>query len=192
MAAGTASSSGRGSPAMATAISSESDVEPSFAPSASSSMRSSFAFTRLPLWARATLRLPRGSSGWAFAHVLEPVVEYRVWPMASLAPEAAELLLREVRDQAELLQDRQPPAVRDGDARRLLAPVLERVQREMRQPRDIAVRGVDAEDAAHQPTVPISISSMPSSLPTSPGAQARIAAASAGASISAKPLAPTS
>ena len=109
-----------------------------------------------------------------------------------LATEAAELLLREVRDQAELLQHRQPPVLRDGDARRLLPSVLERVQREVRQPRDVAIRRVDAEDAAHQPTVPISISSMPSSLPTSPGAQARIAAASVGASISAKPLAPTS
>ena len=75
------------------------------------------------------------------------------------ASQPAQLLLREVRDQAELLEHRQAAVLGDGDAGRLLAPVLEGMQREMRQPRDIAFRGVDAEDAAHQPTVPISISS---------------------------------
>ena len=41
-------------------------------------------------------------------------------------------------------------AVADRDAGRLLAAVLQRVEREVGQPRDVAVGRVDAEDAAHQ------------------------------------------
>ena len=85
----------------------------------------------------------------------------------------------------ELLQHGEPPVLGDGDAGRLLSSMLERVQREVGEPRDVAIRRVDAEDAAHQPTVPISISSMPDSLSTSPGAQARIADALSGTSTSA-------
>ena len=33
----------------------------------------------------------------------------------------------------------------------LLAAVLQRVEREVREPRDVAAGRVDAEDAAHQP-----------------------------------------
>ena len=45
----------------------------------------------------------------------------------------------------------------DGDPRRLLAAVLQREQAEVRQPRDVAVGRVDAEDAAHRLThLPIS------------------------------------
>src|SRR5207244_1466045 len=40
-------------------------------------------------------------------------------------------------------------ALRDGDARRLLSPVLERVQSEMREPSDVAARRPHAEDPAH-------------------------------------------
>ena len=43
----------------------------------------SAVLTRLPLWPRAIWwpAAPR-ATGWAFCHTLDPVVEYRVWPMA--------------------------------------------------------------------------------------------------------------
>ena len=67
-----------------------------------------------------------------------------------LAAQAAELLLVEdLGDEPEVAQPRQPPVLGDGDARRLLPAVLQREQAEVRQPRHVAVGGVDAEDAAH-------------------------------------------
>jgi hypothetical protein len=67
-----------------------------------------------------------------------------------LAVEPAELLLREdLRDEAELSQDGQPAVLRHGDPRRLLAAVLQRVQAEVRQPRDITAGCPYSEDAAH-------------------------------------------
>src|SRR5262249_57903700 len=62
-------------------------------------------------------------------------------------------LVEHLRDEAELLLGRDPAAVTDGDAGRLLAAVLQRVQREVGEPRDVAVRRVDAEDAAHQSAI---------------------------------------
>ena len=74
--AGTASSSGRGSCAIAAAISSESEVEETEAPSATSSARKSSALTRFPLCASAIVRArPWWMSGWALSHAPEPVVE---------------------------------------------------------------------------------------------------------------------
>ena len=47
-------------------------------------------------------------------------------------------------------------AVRDGDPSGFLAAMLERVQAEVSQPRDIAVRSADTEHAAHSgPLSPI-------------------------------------
>src|SRR5207245_1982579 len=44
-------------------------------------------FVRLPLWPRANDTSPTlRYTGWALLHVLEPVVEYRVWPMARWWP----------------------------------------------------------------------------------------------------------
>ena len=56
-----------------------------------------------------------------------------MWPIATSPVQAAELLLLELREQAELAEHRQPPVLGDGDAGRLLATVLERVEREVRQ-----------------------------------------------------------
>ncbi len=68
-----------------------------------------------------------------------------------LAVEAAELLLVEdLGDESEIAQAGQPAVLRDRDARRFLAAVLEREEAEVREPRDVAVGRVDPEDAAHQ------------------------------------------
>ena len=57
-----------------------------------------------------------------------------------VAVEAAELLLVEdLRDEAHVAEDRQPPAVRDGDPGRLLAAMLEREEPEVRDARDVAL-----------------------------------------------------
>jgi hypothetical protein len=47
-------------------------------------------FVRLPLWPRAKLRLPTSrNDGWELRQVLDPVVEYRVWPIARWPDSAA-------------------------------------------------------------------------------------------------------
>ena len=67
-----------------------------------------------------------------------------------LAAQAAELLLVEdLGDEAEVAQPGQAPVLGDGDSRRLLAAVLQREQAEVRQPGDVAVGRIDAENAAH-------------------------------------------
>ena len=72
-----------------------------------------------------------------------------------LAVQAAQLLLGEdLCDEAQVAEDGQPAVVGDGDARGLLAAVLEREEAEIADTRDIAVGGADAEDAAHQSTAP--------------------------------------
>jgi hypothetical protein len=72
-------------------------------------------------------------------------------PDRELAVEAVQLLLGEhLRDEAEVAENRQAPAVGDCDPGRLLPAVLERVEAEVREPRDVAARGADAEHAAHQ------------------------------------------
>ena len=73
-----------------------------------------------------------------------------MWPIATWPRRPCELLLVEhLRDEAEVAQRGQPAVLGDGDARRLLAAVLQREEPEVREPRDVAVGGVDAEDAAH-------------------------------------------
>ena len=100
-----------------------------------------------------------------------------VVPDRDLAAQAAELLLVEhLGDEAEVAQRRQPPVLGDGDARRLLAAVLQREQAEVREPRHVAVGRVDAEDAAHQATTPIWTKPREPSRFTRAGRQARIAA----------------
>jgi hypothetical protein len=70
--------------AISAAMTSESELEASWTPSSASSSRSSSAFVRLPLWPSAIVRArPWWISGCAFAHRVEPVVEYRVCPIAS-------------------------------------------------------------------------------------------------------------
>ena len=72
----TASSSGASSFAISAAISSLSDVVPSGTPASRSSSRSCPTLIRLPLWPSATVRArPCWTSGCAFAHCDEPVVE---------------------------------------------------------------------------------------------------------------------
>ena len=71
-------------------------------------------------------------------------------PDRDLPAQSVQLLLVEhLRDEAEVAQRRQAALLRDGDPRRLLAAVLQREEAEIREPRDVALRRVHAEDAAH-------------------------------------------
>ena len=71
-------------------------------------------------------------------------------PDRDVAAQAVQLLLVEdLRDEAEVAQRGQAALLRDGDARGLLAAVLQREEPEVREPRDVAVGRVHAEDAAH-------------------------------------------
>ena len=66
-----------------------------------------------------------------------------------VAREGAQLLLVEhLRDEAEVAHGHDVAALAGGDARRLLSAVLERVEREVGEARDVHLRRVDAEDAA--------------------------------------------
>ncbi len=88
--AATASGNGAGSRARSAAMTSVSELDASRTPAASSSSRSGPGSTRLPLWASAMVRIaPWTTSGCAFAHRAPPVVEYRVWPMATSPGSAA-------------------------------------------------------------------------------------------------------
>ena len=60
---------------MSAAMISESDVERNDTPCSRSSVCSSTALTRLPLWASAISRRSDRWTGCAFSHALEPVVE---------------------------------------------------------------------------------------------------------------------
>ena len=65
-----------------------------------------------------------------------------------LAAEALEhLLVEHLADQAEVLDDRDLAVVGHGDAGALLAAVLQGVEAEEGQARDVEPRRVDAEDA---------------------------------------------
>ena len=67
-----------------------------------------------------------------------------------LALEPLELLLGEdLRHESHVPEDGQPRPVGDGDPGRLLTAVLEGEEAEVGEPRDVALRPVDAEDAAH-------------------------------------------
>jgi hypothetical protein len=71
-------------------------------------------------------------------------------PNRNLTVQAVQLLLVEdLRHEPEVAQRREPAVLRHGDACRLLTPVLQREETEVRQTRNVAVGSVDAEDAAH-------------------------------------------
>src|SRR5439155_25041097 len=59
------------------------------------------------------------------------------------------LLVEDLRDEAHVAYDREPPLVRDCDARRLLPTVLEGEEPEVGETRDVPVLGPDSEDPAH-------------------------------------------
>ena len=83
--------------------------------------------------------LPRRGAGGRVAHV----------PHRQVAAERAQLLLVEhLRDEAEVAHGHDLAGLARGDARGLLAAVLKRVQREVREAGDVGLRRVDAEDAA--------------------------------------------
>ena len=81
-------------------------------------------------------------------------------PDRELAVEAGEAALVEhLRHEAEVAHRGQAPAFRDGDSRGLLAAVLERVEAEVAEARDVTAGRADSEDAAHQATCPSSTTS---------------------------------
>ena len=109
-----------------------------------------WAFTRLPLWAT-----PRGPSrvsitwGWALRSPEPPVVEYRGVADTELAFQRRQVVLVEHRwHQPLTLVDVGGALVAGGDAGRLLATVLERVEGEEREPGRIEAGGVDTHHAA--------------------------------------------
>ena len=60
------------------------------------------------------------------------------------------LFAEDVSNEPHVAHDREATGVRDGDSRRLLAAMLERVEAEVGKPRDVALVRADPEDAAHQ------------------------------------------
>ena len=70
-------------------------------------------------------------------------------------------LVEDLGDEAHVPHREHAASVADGDAGALLPAVLERVEREVREARDVAAGRVDAEDAAHQ-TAPIARGSVSS------------------------------
>ena len=83
--------------------------------------------------------LPRVGAGRAVADVADRHVALQ---------RAQLLLVEDLVDEALVAHGHDVAALRRGDAGRLLAAVLERVEREVREPRDLAAGGDDAEDAA--------------------------------------------
>ncbi len=59
------------------------------------------------------------------------------------------LLVEDLSDEAHVAEHGQSPTFGDGDPCRLLAAVLEREEREVGEPRHVAVVGANSEDAAH-------------------------------------------
>ena len=72
-------------------------------------------------------------------------------PDRHLAGERLKLLLVEdLGDEPHVAEHRQPASLRDGDPGRLLAAMLEREEREVREPRHVTLDRADPEDAAHR------------------------------------------
>src|SRR5207245_6555634 len=67
--------------------------------------------------------------------------------LAAQARETA--LVEDLRHEAEVAHDRQAAVLADRDPRRLLAAMLQRVEPEVREARDVAACRADSEDAAH-------------------------------------------
>jgi hypothetical protein len=75
-----------------------------------------------------------------------------VWPRARIDPSPRSLISagEHLRDQAHVAVDPHVDAVRHGDARRLLAAMLQGEEAEVRQVGDVdAALGTDSEYAAH-------------------------------------------
>ena len=81
-------------------------------------------------------------------------------PDRELAVEAGEAaFVEDLRHEAEVAHRGQPAALGDGDPRGLLAAVLQRVEPEVAEARDVTAGRADSEDAAHQATFPSSTTS---------------------------------
>ena len=77
-------------------------------------------------------------------------------PDGRLAAEAGEgAFVEDLRDQPHVPDRRDLAVVGHGDACALLAAMLQRVQAEERQPRDVEAGRVDAEHTAHLCEVPV-------------------------------------
>ena len=86
--------------------------------------------------------LPSAAAGGRVAHVAD----------RHLARERLEAaLVEDLGDEAEVALGGDVTALGGGDAGRLLAAVLERVEREVGETRDVLLRGIDAEHAALVP-----------------------------------------
>src|SRR5439155_7209860 len=73
-----------------------------------------------------------------------------VVPDRQVALQAGEApLVEDLRDEPEIAERGQAPRLADGDPGRLLAPVLQREEAEVREPGNVATRRPDTEDAAH-------------------------------------------
>ena len=66
-----------------------------------------------------------------------------------LAGQCLQDLAEDLGHEPHLAQRRDPAAVGDGDAGRLLAPVLQGEEAEVGEPRDVARLGTDTEHTAH-------------------------------------------
>ena len=142
--------------AIRAAITSVSEVDSSRTRRSRRSARRAAVLVRLPLWPSAIAPLAR------VAHDRLRVLPHRragggVAGVADrdVAREAGEArLVEHLVHEAHVLHRHHARAVRDGDPGALLAAVLERIEAEVGEPRDVAVviagRVVDAEDAAHQ------------------------------------------
>ena len=75
------------------------------------------------------------------------------------------LLVEDAGDEPHLAERRDPAPVGDGDPGRLLAAVLQRVEAEVGEPRDIALGRPDTEDPAHQDSLSQAARSSPSGTP---------------------------
>ena len=128
---------------------SESDVERNATPRSRSSACSSTALIRLPLWASATSRRSARQTGCEFSHEFDAGGRVAHVADRHVALQRAQLLLVEdLVDEALVAHGHDVAALGGGDARRLLAAVLERVEREVGEPGDVVLGRVDAEDAA--------------------------------------------
>ena len=58
-------------------------------------------------------------------------------------------LVEDLRNEAQFAHRGNTAAVRDGNACALLPAMLQRVETEVGEPSDVAIRSINAEDAAH-------------------------------------------
>src|SRR5438105_384070 len=94
-------------------------------------------------------------------------------PDRELAAQSSQLLLVEdLRDEAHVAQRSHAALIGDRDACGFLTAVLQREQAEVRDARDVSLGRPDAEEAAHQSTVPICTTFFLPSRSTFSGAQA--------------------